>query len=177
MRAHSRETRFRGPPGSGCCESQTALVVTLSCNALPSASRNITGRTARLNTPKTHRGQLSAESRLCPLAFEPRTPILCNTKFSCTDMSRYTAFHSNLALLVVIVGIAGVLHDSMGSVPGYMNLHAVFGVLLWVSVVARFHRRLHQSPPMLPIEIREFSRHLSRLVYLMLYVLMFISLT
>lgn len=92
-------------------------------------------------------------------------------------MSRYTAFHSNLALLVVIVGIAGVLHDSMGSVPGYMNLHAVFGVLLWVSVVARFHRRLHQSPPMLPIEIREFSRHLSRLVYLMLYVLMFISLT
>jgi cytochrome b561 len=79
---------------------------------------------------------------------------------------------------VVIVGIAGVVHDSLArSVPAsYINLHALFGALLWVSVVARFQRRLRQSPRMLPGEIREFSRHLSRLVYLMLYILMFASL-
>lgn len=93
-------------------------------------------------------------------------------------MSRYTALHSGFTLLVVIVGIAGVVHDSLARTApvSYMNLHALFGALLWISVVARFHRRLRQSPRMLPIDIREFSRHLSRLVYLMLYILMFISL-
>jgi cytochrome b561 len=93
-------------------------------------------------------------------------------------MSRYTALHSGFTLLVVIVGIAGVVHDSLARTApvSYMNLHALFGGLLWISVVARFHRRLRQSPRMLPIDIREFSRHLSRLVYLMLYILMFTSL-
>lgn len=93
-------------------------------------------------------------------------------------MRRYTAFHSNLTLLVLIAGIAGVVHDSLArSTPSTsMNLHAAFGLLLWVSVVARFRRRLRQSPRMLPVDIREFSRHLSRLVCLVLYLLMFISL-
>jgi cytochrome b561 len=89
-------------------------------------------------------------------------------------MSRYTSLQANLTLLAVIAGIAAVVQDSLAkSAPAsYMNLHALFGALLWASVVARFHRRLHQSPRMLPIDIREFSRHLSRLVYLMLYILM-----
>jgi cytochrome b561 len=93
-------------------------------------------------------------------------------------MRRSTAFHSNLTLLVLIAGIAGVVHDSLarGTSSTYMNLHAAFGLLLWVSVVVRFHRRLRQSPRMLPIDIREFSRHLSRLVCLVLYLLMFASL-
>jgi cytochrome b561 len=78
----------------------------------------------------------------------------------------------------MIAGIAAVVHDSLanGAPASYMNLHALFGVLLWAGVVARFHRRLHQAPRMLPIDIREFSRHLSRLVYLMLYILMLVSL-
>ena len=93
-------------------------------------------------------------------------------------MSRYTSLQANLTLLVMIAGIAAVVHDSLAkSAPAsYLNLHALFGALLWASVVARFHRRLHQSPRMLPIDIREFSRHLSRLVYLMLYILMLIRL-
>jgi hypothetical protein len=93
-------------------------------------------------------------------------------------MSRYTSLPANLTLLVVITGIAAVVHDSLGkSAPAsYLNLHALFGLLLWATVVARFHQRLHQSPRMLPIDIREFSRHLSRLVYLMLYMLMLIRL-
>ncbi len=93
-------------------------------------------------------------------------------------MRRYTAFHSNLTFLVLIAGIAGVVHDSLAksTPPASMNLHAAFGLLLWVSVVVRFGRRLRQSPRMLPVDIREFSRHLSRLVCLVLYLLMFISL-
>ena len=89
-----------------------------------------------------------------------------------------SAFHSALALAVVSVGILGVLHDSRAQShsASCMVLHALFGALLWISVVARFFRRLRQSPRMLPIDVREFSRGLSRLVYLVLYVLMFSSL-
>jgi hypothetical protein len=94
-------------------------------------------------------------------------------------MRRYTAFHSILTLLVLIAGIGGVVHDSLSrSTPStYVHLHAAFGLLLWASVVVRFNRRLRQSPRMLPVDIRELSRHLSRLVCLLLYLLMFISLT
>lgn len=93
-------------------------------------------------------------------------------------MPRYTSLHASLTLLAVIAGIAAVVQDSLAnSAPAsYLNLHALFGALLWASVVARFRRRLHQSPRMLPIDIREFSRHLSRLVYLMLYILMLVRL-
>jgi hypothetical protein len=78
----------------------------------------------------------------------------------------------------MIAGIAAVVQDSLAkSAPAsYLNLHTLFGALLWASVVAHFHRRLHQSPRMLPIDIREFSRHLSRLVYLLLYILMLVRL-
>jgi hypothetical protein len=93
-------------------------------------------------------------------------------------MARHTSLNANLTLPTIIAGIAAVVHDSLAnSAPvSYLNLHALFGVLLWVSVVARFHRRMHQSPRMLPIDIREFSRHLSRLVYLLLYILMLVRL-
>jgi cytochrome b561 len=93
-------------------------------------------------------------------------------------MPRYISLQANLTLLVVIAGIAAVVQDSLAkSAPAsYVNLHALFGALLWASVVARFHRRMHQSPRMLPIDIREFSRHLSRLVYLLLYILMLVRL-
>jgi cytochrome b561 len=79
--------------------------------------------------------------------------------------------------LVVVVGILALTQDSW-PIPLLhgADLHALFGVLLWVAVVARFYRRLRQSPRMLPTDIRAFSRHLSRLVYLLLYVLMFIDL-
>ena len=88
-----------------------------------------------------------------------------------------TALHSNLEPLVVVVGILGIILDSW-PIPLLRgaNFHALFGVLLWVAVVARFYRRLCQSPRMLPTDIRAFSRHLSRLVYLLLYVLMFLDL-
>ncbi len=79
--------------------------------------------------------------------------------------------------LVVVVGILGLVVDSWPiPLPHGANLHALFGLLLWVAVVVRFYRRLRQSPRMRPTDIREFSRHLSRLVYLLLYVLMFVNL-
>jgi cytochrome b561 len=86
----------------------------------------------------------------------------------------WALFHFPLAPLVVLVGILGVIHDSWpGSLPHRGNLHVLFGVLLLVCVVARFYGRMHQTPRMVLADIRPFSRHLARLVYLLLYVLMF----
>jgi cytochrome b561 len=83
-------------------------------------------------------------------------------------------FHFPLAPFVLLVGILGVIHDSWpGPLPHRGNLHVLFGILLWICVVARFYGRMHQTPRMLLADIRPFSRHLARLVYLLLYVLMF----
>ena len=49
------------------------------------------------------------------------------------------------------------------------GLHALFGPLLSVFVVAAFYRRVRRAPPMHMDELRNFSRGLSRLVYLQLY--------
>ena len=89
-----------------------------------------------------------------------------------------TTLHSNLALLVIAVGVLGLIHDARtNSAPAsWLNLHALFGVLLWVSVVARFWQRLRQSPRMLPADIRAFCRHVSRRVYLSLYTLLLVDL-
>jgi cytochrome b561 len=79
-----------------------------------------------------------------------------------------------VAQLVMLVGILGVIHDAWpGFLPHREDLHALFGILLWICVVARFYRRVHQVPRLGIADIRPFSRHLSRLVYLLLYILMF----
>jgi hypothetical protein len=53
---------------------------------------------------------------------------------------------------------------------GVMGPHALFGSSLSVFVVAAFYRRVRHAPPMQMVELRNFSRGLSRLVYLLLYV-------
>jgi cytochrome b561 len=57
-----------------------------------------------------------------------------------------------------------------------MPIHALFGALLWGSVVTSFYRRVHRTPHMPAIELRASSRLLSRRVYLVLYVAMFFHL-
>jgi cytochrome b561 len=58
--------------------------------------------------------------------------------------------------------------------PGIVQ--ALFGVAIWLYVVARFYQRLHRSPPMLPSDLYAFSRRLSRVVYALLYTLMLVRL-
>jgi cytochrome b561 len=58
--------------------------------------------------------------------------------------------------------------------PGIVQ--ALFGVAIWLYVVARFYRRLRRSPPMLPSDLHSFSRRLVRVVYASLYCLMFVRL-
>ena len=83
------------------------------------------------------------------------------------------AFHANLAPLAAVVGVLGLIHDSWPiPMPHRGNLHVLFGSLLWLCVVARFYRRFRLEPRMSIADIRPFSRRLSRLVYLLLYLLM-----
>jgi cytochrome b561 len=53
----------------------------------------------------------------------------------------------------------------------------LFGALLCGSVVARFYLGVYRAPRVPAAGIRMLSRRLSRRVYLVLYVLMFFSLT
>jgi cytochrome b561 len=76
-----------------------------------------------------------------------------------------------VAFLIVLVGVLGLFHDSPpGQVlESWINVRALFGMLLWGLVIARFHLRLKRYAPMLPADIRTLSRQLSRMVYLLLY--------
>jgi len=86
------------------------------------------------------------------------------------------AFHWAMFVLVVIVGVLGLLHDSWPKQTQafWINVHALIGILLWVVLLARFGYRLRYSPPTLPASIGAFSRRVSSPVHLALYALMFV---
>jgi cytochrome b561 len=82
------------------------------------------------------------------------------------------ALYACATLLVVVIGVLGLLDGSWlrQMLESWINIHALFGLLLCGLVLARYQRRVRHSPNMLPTDIRELSRHLSRIVYLLLYV-------
>jgi cytochrome b561 len=86
------------------------------------------------------------------------------------------AFHWAMFVLVVIVGVLGLLHDSWPKQTQalWINVHALIGIFLWLVLLARFGYRLRHSPPPLPSDIGAFSRRLSSPVHLALYALMFV---
>jgi cytochrome b561 len=79
----------------------------------------------------------------------------------------------DVALLVCAVGIAGLVRDSWpGAAQGsWIHLHAVFGLLLWIMVVAQFQQRARAPSLMHGVNFDASCRQLSRAVYLLLYVL------
>jgi cytochrome b561 len=71
------------------------------------------------------------------------------------------AFHWTSAVLVVGVGVLGLLHDSWPSRPTqafWINIHAVFGLLLFGLVIARLWWRTSHAPPALPADVGALSR-------------------
>jgi hypothetical protein len=81
------------------------------------------------------------------------------------------ARYCGLGGLVVLVGVLGLLPDSWltGIVQSKTVFHALFGLLLCGLVVARYRWWLQSTPPAHPLDIRQFTRRLSRMVYLVLY--------
>lgn len=87
------------------------------------------------------------------------------------------AFHWIVFLLLVVVGTLGLLHDSWPkqSHVFWINMHAILGLLLWLTLLARFWWRMRHAPPILPVEVGSLSRRLSNFVHFGLYALMFIT--
>jgi cytochrome b561 len=75
------------------------------------------------------------------------------------------------ACLVCTVGIVGLVHDSWPTSVQvqWLNLHAAFGLLLWIMVVAQF-RQARSGGLVQGTDVHSICRQLSRAVYLLLYV-------
>jgi cytochrome b561 len=86
-------------------------------------------------------------------------------------------FHWTMFLLVVGVGVLGLLHDSWPkrTQAFWINMHAMLGLLLWLTLIARFWWRSRHTPPPLPPGVGKLSRRLSGPVHLTLYALMFVT--
>jgi cytochrome b561 len=101
-----------------------------------------------------------AEPSLHPLALAYSRPRMLIALYRCA------------VLLVATIGVLGLLDGSWlrQMIESWINIHALFGLLLCGLVLARYQWRVRLSPRMLPADIGELSRHLSRIVYLLLYV-------
>jgi cytochrome b561 len=94
---------------------------------------------------------------------------------------RYThgamALHWIMAVLIVLVGVLGLLHDSWPrrSQGFWINVHALIGLLVWVLIVVRLWWRRSHPPPALPPEIGVLPRRLSYAVHLLLYLLVLVT--
>jgi cytochrome b561 len=78
----------------------------------------------------------------------------------------------NFALAVCAVGIAGLARDSWPDLmqEPRINLHAVFGLLLWTKVVVQFRQRAGYLSLMHEADFDSLCRQLSREVYILLYI-------
>ncbi len=90
----------------------------------------------------------------------------------CSWERTLTALYGFSVLLAIVVGVLGLLGASwprqmLGS---SINIHALFGLLLCGLVLARCRWCVKHPSRMPRADIRELSRHLSRIVYLTLYV-------
>lgn len=85
-------------------------------------------------------------------------------------------YHWAMAVLVVIVGILGLLHDSWprATQAKWINVHALIGLAAWVLLMLRLAWRWSHRPPDLPPEVGEFSRRASYPTHLLMYVLLFV---
>jgi cytochrome b561 len=82
-------------------------------------------------------------------------------------------------MLTVAVGVLGLMDASWPRrmLDSCINIHALFGLLLCGLVLTRYQWCVEHSPCMLPTDVRELSRHLSRIVYLFLYVVIGVRLS
>ena len=82
------------------------------------------------------------------------------------------ALNGCAALFAVVIGVLGIFGASWPRqmLESWIDIHMLFGLLLWGLLLARYQWCVRHSPRMLQTDIRELSRHLSRIVYLLLYV-------
>ena len=81
------------------------------------------------------------------------------------------ALYGCAAAATVAIGVIGLVRGSSlrQTLDSWSSVHALFAVLLCGLVIARCRWQVKHSPPLLPADIRGLTRHLSRIVYLLLY--------
>jgi cytochrome b561 len=89
------------------------------------------------------------------------------------------ALYGCMAVLVVAIGELALLGESWPRqmLEAWINIHALFGLLLCGLVLARYHWRIKHAVRMSATDVRELSRQLSRIVYLVLYVVIGVRLS
>lgn len=84
------------------------------------------------------------------------------------------ALYGCAELVTVLVGVLGLLGATWPRrvVESGINIHVLFTLLLCGLVLARYLWRVRGLPRILAADARELSRHLSRRVYLLLYIVL-----
>ena len=80
----------------------------------------------------------------------------------------HEAFLVSIGLITVIIGVGGLLGASSQRqmLESWINIHVLFGLLLCALVAVRYRWCVGHSPA---DDVRGLSRHLSRIIYLSLY--------
>jgi cytochrome b561 len=84
--------------------------------------------------------------------------------------------HWVVAVLIVLVGTLGLLHDSWprSTQAFWINLHALIGLSLWTLMVLRLSWRFRHPPPAPTPESGVLTYRLAYAVHALLYVLVFV---
>lgn len=87
------------------------------------------------------------------------------------------ALHWITFLLVVVVGVLGLLHDSWPrqTQAFWIDVHAMIGMLLWVLILWRLGLRMRHASPPLPADSTAMSRRLAPIVQWLLYALLLVT--
>src|SRR5215469_4354460 len=82
--------------------------------------------------------------------------------------------HWSMAVLIVLAGTLGLLHDSWphATQAKWINVHAMVGLAICVLLMLRIAWRLAHRPPDLPPDVGAFSRRASYPVHLLIYLLL-----
>jgi hypothetical protein len=88
---------------------------------------------------------------------------------TCCREKGITALYGCIALAMLVAGVSGLLDSSWLRQMLGLWLHALFAVLLCGLVLARWWWCIGHSAQMLPADAHQLARHLSRIVYLCLY--------
>ena len=92
-----------------------------------------------------------------------------------SDTGAISACPAWYALAICAIGIAGLVRDSWPTLYLPTGLHALFGAMLWLMVLAQF-RRAHRSAQALSgAALYALRRRLARAVFLQLYILFGVS--
>jgi cytochrome b561 len=96
---------------------------------------------------------------------------------ACSRERMLTALYGCIALVAVAIGVLGLIGASWPRqmLESWINIHALFGLLLCGLVFYHCWWRVKHSPWMLPADIRELSRHLSRILYVLVYIVVGLS--